>query len=75
MIVQQFHETAQYWHQYLICDADENIYLCSEYVSFCKNSVNYDHKNFMKNLNNHKNHFVLATQEEGKLKELFETLK
>lgn len=53
----------------------ENMYLCSEYVSFCKNSVNYDHKKFMKNLNDNKKHFVLATQEEGKLKELFETLK
>jgi hypothetical protein len=53
----------------------ENIYLCSEYVSFCKNSVNYDHKKFMKNLNDNKKHFILATQEEGKLKELFETLK
>jgi hypothetical protein len=29
----------------------------------------------MKNLNDNKKHFILATQEEGKLKELFETLK
>jgi hypothetical protein len=53
----------------------ENIYLCSEYVSFCKNSVNYDHKKFMKKLHDKKKDFILATQEEGKLKQLFEELK
>jgi hypothetical protein len=53
----------------------ENFYLCSEYVSFCKNSVNYDHKKFMKKLHDKKKDFILATQEEGKLKQLFEELK
>jgi hypothetical protein len=53
----------------------DNLYLCSEYVSFCKNSVNYDHKKFMKKLNDNKMNFALAIQEEGKLKQLFEKLK
>lgn len=52
----------------------ENMYLCAEYVSFYKNSVDYNHERFMKNLNDNKNYFVLATQEEGKLTELFQTL-
>jgi len=53
----------------------ENIYLCSEYVSFYKNCVNYDHKKFMKKLKTNKKQFELATQQQGKLKEMFETLK
>lgn len=50
----------------------ENRYLCREYVKFCiKNCSKYNHDKFMKNLEKNKETFVLATQEEGKLKELF----
>jgi hypothetical protein len=54
---------------------NENRYVCSEYVNFYRNCKDYDHKTFIKNLNAQKELFVLATQEEGKLNELFQKLK
>jgi hypothetical protein len=54
---------------------NENRYVCSEYVSFYRSCLDYDHKKFIKNLKAQKELFVLATQEEGKLNELFQKLK
>jgi hypothetical protein len=54
---------------------NENRYICSEYVNFYRNCGDYDHKKFIKNLKAEKELFVLATQEEGKLNELFQKLK
>jgi hypothetical protein len=54
---------------------NENRYICSEYVNFYRNCADYDHKKFIKNLKAEKELFVLATQEEGKLNELFQKLK
>lgn len=53
----------------------ENRYVCSEYVNFYRNCADYNHKKFIKNLKAEKELFVLATQEEGKLNELFQKLK
>jgi len=53
----------------------ENRYVCSEYVNFYRNCADYDHAKFIKNLKAQKELFVLATQEEGKLNELFQKLK
>jgi ParB-like nuclease domain len=55
-------------------DRTANKYAVSEYVSFLRNSSSYDHKKFLKNLEIKKNDFVLATQEQGKLKEMFSKL-
>lgn len=49
----------------------ENRYLCREYVKFCKNCSKYNHEKFLKNLEKNKEAFVLATHEEGRLKEMF----
>jgi len=54
---------------------NENRYICSEYVNFYRNCGDYDHAKFIKNLKAEKELFVLATQEEGKLNELFQKLK
>lgn len=54
---------------------NENRYICSEYVNFYRNCKDYNHKKFIKNLKAEKELFVLATQEEGKLNELFQKLK
>lgn len=53
----------------------ENRYISSEYVNFYRNCQDYDHKKFIKNLKAEKQLFELATQEEGKLNELFQKLK
>jgi hypothetical protein len=52
----------------------ENRYLCREYIKFTKGCSRYNHEKFMKNLKRNKNKFILATQEDGKLKELFSNL-
>jgi len=52
----------------------ENKYLCREYIKFVKNCTKYNHSRFIKNLEKSKNKFILATQEDGKLKELFNKL-
>lgn len=53
----------------------ENSYSCYEYVKFFKSIKDYDHNRFIKNLIKHKKEFLLATQEEGKLSEMFKKLK
>jgi hypothetical protein len=52
----------------------ENKYVCGEFLKFVKNTPDYKHEQFMIKLKRNKNKFVLATQEEGKLNELFEHL-
>jgi hypothetical protein len=53
----------------------ENKYVCNEYVKFRRGTKEYNHEKFLKNLTSHKDLFVLATQQEGKLSELFLKLK
>jgi hypothetical protein len=53
----------------------ENRYLCTEYVKFIKSISDYNHTTFMKKLTKNKSKFTLATQESGKLVELFNNLK
>lgn len=52
----------------------ENKYACAEYVKFLRSVPNYDHKSFLAKLQKNKDKFILATQEEGKLSELFRNL-
>ena len=52
----------------------ENRYSIKEYVKFLRGNPKYDHKTFLAKLQRNKEKFVLATQEEGKLYELFEKL-
>ena len=50
----------------------ENRYLCKEYVTFYRAmGSKYDHAKFLKKLSKNKLEFVLATQEPGKLVNLF----
>jgi hypothetical protein len=49
----------------------ENRYLCREYVKFSKTCPKYNHNKFMNNLEKNKDQFKFVTQEDGKLKELF----
>jgi hypothetical protein len=49
----------------------ENRYLCREYIRFVKNCKKYNHAKFIENLKKNKQMFILVTQEEGKLNELF----
>ena len=52
----------------------ENRYSIKEYVKFLRSTFKYDHKTFLIKLKKNKDKFILATQEEGKLSELFENL-
>jgi len=52
----------------------ENRYAICEYVKFLRSSRKYDHKVFIDKLQKNKQKFLIATQEEGKLAELFEEL-
>lgn len=52
----------------------ENRYTISEYLKFVKNVPSYNHNCFITKLKRNKNRFILATQEEGKLNELFKEL-
>lgn len=52
----------------------ENRYVCSEYVAFLRSCPNYNHEKFLENLKANKEHFILATQQVGKLNQLFKTL-
>lgn len=52
----------------------ENRYLCREYIKFAKNCSKYNHDKFIKNLSKNKDQFILVTQEDGKLKEMFNNL-
>jgi len=49
----------------------ENKYLCREYIKFVKGNKKYKHDVFLQNIKKHKQKFILVTQEEGKLAELF----
>lgn len=53
----------------------ENRYVCSEYINF-RNAVGgaYRHKEFLTNLEKNKDKFVLATQQQQKLTEIFRKL-
>ena len=53
----------------------ENRYVCSEYVNFRRTEgSNYNHKSFVKNLEDNKKQFILATQEQQKLSDMFRKL-
>ncbi len=52
----------------------ENKYAISEYVKFLRSAKKYNHKAFIEKLQKNKQKFMLATQEEGKLAELFDQL-
>lgn len=49
----------------------ENKYLCSEYVNFVRTAKKYDHKKFIDRLIKHKETFILATQQQSKLSDIF----
>jgi hypothetical protein len=53
----------------------ENRYLCREYIKFLRSTSKYNHPKFLDNLKKNKKEFILATQEDGKLVELFTKLK
>lgn len=54
----------------------ENKYLCNEYVKFMKEKgCSYNHAKFLVFLTKNKEKFVLATQQEGKLSEMFNKIK
>lgn len=53
----------------------ENRYVCSEYVNFRRTiGCSYDHKKFMHKLSNDRDKFILATQEQEKLADMFRNL-
>jgi hypothetical protein len=53
----------------------ENRYVCAEYVNFRRTTgCDYDHQKFMKSLENNKQKFILATQEQQKLADMFRNL-
>ena len=53
----------------------ENKYVCSEFVKFYKNNIKaYEHLSFIRRLKPKAKTFVLATQEEGKVQEMFKKL-
>ena len=53
----------------------ENRYVCAEYVNFRRTTgCDYDHNEFMKNLEKNKQKFILATQEQQKLADMFRNL-
>jgi hypothetical protein len=53
----------------------ENRYVCSEYVNFRRTSgSSYNHKSFLKNLDKNKQKFILATQGQEKLADMFRVL-
>jgi len=54
---------------------NDNRYTTREYIKFLRTAKTYNHKKFLDNLKKNKKEFILATQEEGKLVELFTKLK
>ncbi len=54
---------------------NDNRYTTREYIKFLRTTKTYNHKKFLDNLKKNKKEFILATQEEGKLVELFTKLK
>lgn len=53
----------------------ENRYLCNEYVKFRRCTNDYIHDIFIKKVQKNKTKFILATQEAGKLTEMFKSIK
>lgn len=56
-------------------ERNNNRYATREYIKFLRTTKNYNHKKFIDNLKKNKKEFILATQEDGKLVELFTKLK
>jgi hypothetical protein len=56
-------------------ERNNNRYATREYIKFLRTTKNYNHKKFIENLKKNKKEFILATQEDGKLVELFTKLK
>ena len=54
---------------------NDNRYTTREYIKFLRTTKTYNHKKFIENVKKSKKEFILATQEEGKLVELFTKLK
>ena len=54
---------------------NDNRYATREYTKFLRTTNTYNHKKFIENLKKNKKEFILATQEDGKLVELFTKLK
>ncbi len=54
---------------------NDNRYATREYIKFLRTTNTYNHKKFIENLKKNKKEFILATQEDGKLVELFTKLK
>jgi hypothetical protein len=54
---------------------NDNRYATREYTKFLRITRTYNHKKFIENLKKNKKEFILATQEDGKLVELFTKLK
>lgn len=52
----------------------ENRYLCTEYIKFRRSEKSYNHTTFIKKVQKNKTKFLLATQEVGKLVEMFKSL-
>jgi len=53
----------------------ENRYVCAEYVNFRRTEgCSYNHDEFLKNLEKNKQKFILATQEQEKLADMFRKL-
>ena len=48
-------------------------YFCREYVKFVRSCAKYDHKDFVGKLSTHVDKVVLATQQNDKLFDIFET--
>jgi hypothetical protein len=53
----------------------ENRYTCYEFYKFVKGNNSYDHDKFITLLKKNKNKFILATQGDGKLSDLFKKMK
>jgi len=53
----------------------ENKYTCNEFYKFVRGNNSYNHETFMALLKKNKSKFILATQGEGKLSDLFKKLK
>jgi hypothetical protein len=56
-------------------ERNNNRYATREYIKFLRTTKSYNHKKFIDNLKKNKKEFILATQEDGKLVELFTKLK
>ena len=52
----------------------ENKYVIREYIKFIKNTPKYNHSSYLVKLEKNKKQFILATQEEGLLQDLFRSL-